>query len=217
MKIVPATFPGAAFPPETKVVFETEPGRRQHGTVQRLLHRYASVAAMDGTRWKVPYRLLRVSERGNPDAAPAMTLPQIEALALRLLQKHAQESGLAARWRFGFDLAPARGGICRHSEKLITLSVTYCLKASESEIADTLLHEIAHAIVGPRHGHDAVWKATARKIGCTATRCHTVEHTLPRWKGTCGCDKVWTRQRLTRRSRTGSCGTCGERIAWKRT
>lgn len=37
---------------------------------------------------------------------------------------------------------------------------------------DTIRHEYAHALVwlrepGSRHGHDAVWKAACREVGCT--------------------------------------------------
>ena len=194
MKILRAEFIGVSFPPETKVWFENQTGSRRDGTVQRLFPRYARVAAEDGTLWKVPYRLLKVRE---PIQEPAMTLSEIDTLGNQLLQEHEDKNDLEPGWRFGFDLAPARGGICRHTEKQITLSVTYCLKASEAEIVDTILHEIAHAIVGPQHGHDAVWKAAAQRIGCTAERCHRVEHTLPRWRGQCGCGKQWKRQRLT--------------------
>ena len=145
-----------------------------------------------------------------------MLLSEIDTLGNQLLQEHEDKNGLEPGWKFGFDLAPARGGICRHTEKRITLSVTYCLKASELEIIDTILHEIAHAIVGPGHGHDAVWKAAAQRIGCTAERCHRVQHTLPRWRGQCRCGKQWKRQRLTRQSRTGLCPACGDKIQWKR-
>ena len=162
MKILRAEFIGASFPPETKVWFENQTGSRRDGTVQRLFPRYARVAAEDGTLWKVPYRLLKVRE---PIQEPTMTLFEIDALGNQLLQEHEDKNDLEPGWRFGFDLAPARGGICRHTEKQITLSVTYCLKASKSEIVDTILHEIAHAIVGPQHQHDAVWKAAAQRIG----------------------------------------------------
>ena len=213
MKILTADFLGASFPPETKVWFETQTGNSRNGTVQRLFPRYARVAAEDGTLWNVPYRLLKVRE---PIQKPAMTLPEIDTLGNQLLQEHEDKSGLALGWQFGFDLAPARGGMCRHTEKQITLSVTYCLKASEAEILDSILHEIAHAIVGPGHGHDAVWKAAAQRIGCTAKRSHRVQHTIPRWRGQCGCGKQWKRQRLTQRSRTGLCPACGDKIQWKR-
>ena len=84
-----------------------------------------------------------------------MTLFEIETLGKHCIREHEAKSGLKAGWRFGFDLAPARGGICRYATKQITLSVSYCLKASKQEVIDVLLHEIAHAIVGPGHGHDA--------------------------------------------------------------
>ena len=74
-----------------------------------------------------------------------------------------------------------RGGVCRHEERRIDLSVSFCQRATRAEIEDTLLHEIAHAIVGYEHRHDDVWKAKAREIGCTAERCHQVTHTVARW------------------------------------
>ena len=38
-------------------------------------------------------------------------------------------------------------------------------KDNEEDIKDTVLHEIAHAIVGSQHHHDYVWKACCNKIG----------------------------------------------------
>ncbi len=145
-----------------------------------------------------------------------MTLSDIETLGINLIREHEKNSGLEAGWKFAFDLAPARAGICRYTEKQITVSVTYCQKASKAEIVNTILHEIAHAIVGPNHGHDAVWKAVAKRIGCTAERCHRVQHTPPRWSGKCGCGKQWKRQRLSQRTRTGLCPSCGNKIVWRR-
>ena len=88
----------------------------------------------------------------EPILLPAMMLFEIDTLANQLLRKHEDKSVLEPGWK----LAPACGGVCRHVEKQITLSVTFCLKASKAEIEDTILHEIAHAIVGPGHGLDAV-------------------------------------------------------------
>lgn len=42
-------------------------------------------------------------------------------------------------------------------------------KDHEEDIKDTVLHEIAHAIVGGKHHHDCVWKACCNKIGCSPT------------------------------------------------
>ena len=213
LKVITADFPGAAFPPETKVAFTHKNSIRINGTVIELGLRRAQVATQDGRHWNVPYSLLMVT---RPVEKPAMTLQEIETLAKQLIRKHEKESGLEPGWKFGFDLAPSRGGICCYTEKLITLSVTYCLKAWKAEIEDTILHEIAHAIAGYEHGHDAVWEETAYRIGCTAIRCHTVNHTLPRWHGHCGCQEPRKRQRLTQRLRNAKCLACGQKIDWKR-
>lgn len=39
-------------------------------------------------------------------------------------------------------------------------------KDNGEDIKDTVLHEIAHAIVGGKHHHNNVWKACCNKIGC---------------------------------------------------
>lgn len=213
MRIVNADFVGAAYPPGTSVSFAIQTGDTLHGTVQRLLPRRAQVATKQGTLWNVPYTILTVTESME---ASAMSLIEVEAIGERLIQKHEAESRLKSGWQFAFDLAPERAGSCRYGKKQITLSVTYCLKASKEEIVDTILHEIAHAIVGPKHGHDATWKAAAQQIGCTAERCHHVQHTLPRWRGRCGCGQEWKRQRLTQRARTSRCRKCKGNIEWKR-
>lgn len=34
---------------------------------------------------------------------------------------------------------------------------------------DTVAHEVAHALVGPAHGHDAVWRRKAVELGGSGT------------------------------------------------
>lgn len=212
MPIVTSEFPGAAFPPGTRVSFRTKAGL-QEGTVQKLLSCRARIVTQHDGLWNVPYGALT---HAAPATAPAMPLKEVEVLGLRLIRKHQSMNGLKKGWKFAFDLAPVRGGVCRYKEKLIALSVTYCLKASKEEITDTILHEIAHAIVGPNHGHGEAWKSVARRIGCTAKRCHQVDHTPPRWQGACPCGKEWKRQRLSQRSRSGRCPKCKKSITWRR-
>ena len=213
MRIVTADFAGAACPPGTKVSFTIKTGGKLQGTVQRLFPQRARVATQQGGQWNVPYSLLTVIV---PTQEPAMPLTEVAAVGKHLIQEHETKSGIEPGWQLVFDLAPARGGSCRYREKQITLSVTYCLKASRTEIVDTILHEIAHAIVGPNHGHDATWKAAARRIDCTAERCHHVQHTPPRWYGRCGCGQQWERQRLSQGLRTSRCRKCKGTIEWKR-
>ena len=76
--------------------------------------------------------------------------------------RHLTTSAPATRWRFRFESARSRAGVCRQNTRIIALSVSYVLRAPWDDIRDTLLHEIAHAIVGPGHGHDAAWQTAAR-------------------------------------------------------
>lgn len=208
---ITADFPGAAAPPGSRVRF-TNGGQSITGVVAELQAARAVVLAGDEGRWQVPYRLLEVVERVP---ARECTLADVESLARRLFTRHQTQSGLGTQWTFGFDLSTTRAGVCRYRDRRIDLSVSYCLRATRADIENTLLHEIAHAIAGAEHGHNAVWQAKAREIGCTAERCHEVTHTVSRWIGDCGCRR-WFRQRLSRRLRHGAiCKACGRTIAWR--
>lgn len=209
---IDATFAGAACPPGSCVTFAAG-GQRHAGVVTRLGRHRADVAVADGKRWAVPYAAVDVVER----APSHCTLAQVEAVAQRLLSEHAATGGLAHGWTFGFDLAPRRAGVCRYDAKRIDLSVSFCLRAPLAEVEDTLLHEIAHAIVGPKHGHDATWRTTAQAIGCSGARSHTVTHSVANWVGECGCGQQWLRERLRRDMAQGArCPACRAHIRWRR-
>lgn len=124
-------------------------------------------------------------------------------LARHMLAQH----GLKG-WSVGLDRAKTRAGACHYSRKLITLSGPLTRLHSEDDVRDTVLHEIAHALVGPRHRHDAVWRAKALEIGCTGQRCVPVD--APRvsgdWVGTCPSGHEVHRHR--RPARPQSCSKC---------
>ena len=161
----------------------------------------------------MPYPVIRsVESRPNVECS----LPEVERMGKSLLARHCSRAELDAQWTFGFDLATTRAGVCRYRERRINLAVSYCLAASRAEIEDTILHEIAHAIVGPRHHHNAVWKAKAREIGCQGERCHRVQQSVPKWVGECGCGSQWFRQVLQRRMvGTRACPQCRGVITWR--
>ena len=211
---ITADFPGAACPPRSVIRFVGHGGRERRARVTSIRARAAHAIDAAGVEWKVPYSsILSVDDAPVPEC----TLYEIHALGNRLLSSFQANGGLPARWVFGFDLATSRAGVCRYAERRIDLSVSYCLAATRAEIEDTVLHEIAHAIVGPRHNHDAVWKAKAREIGCAGERCHRVQHSTPRWIGECGCGQQWFRQTLQRRiMRNRACGKCNGVIRWRR-
>ena len=120
------------------------------------------------------------------EAEPALLRPLSDTI--EMATKLMQEYGLVG-WRVKLDHARRRAGQCDYNTKVISLSRLYARNADKNHICDTILHEIAHALVGPNHGHDAVWRQKAREIGCTATRCHTLNFAKARWQMKCpnGC------------------------------
>ncbi len=132
-----------------------------------------------------------------------MDLGRAFAMAEDLVREH----GLAG-WRVELDAAKRRAGVCRFDTRVIGLSGPLVRLHGAEEVRDTVLHEIAHALVGPRHGHDQVWRATAQRIGCTGRRCVPAE--APRiagpWLGICAAGHVLDRHR--RPERVIACSQC---------
>ena len=115
-------------------------------------------------------------------------------------------------WSVRLDNARRRAGQCDYTRRVISLSRHYVRHADTAHIHDTILHEIAHALVGPHHGHDAVWRRKAREIGCSATRCHTLTFATAPWVMRCpnGCFEV-----ARHRRKSGLvCATCRTPVAF---
>ena len=73
---------------------------------------------------------------------------EIRKLAMDLLAFHNLPD-----WSFAFNRRKQALGLCVYHRKCIELSVYFVKRNSHEEILDTILHEIAHALVGPGHGH----------------------------------------------------------------
>ena len=56
-------------------------------------------------------------------------------------------------------------GRCCYSEKWILLSRYLIPKCKDEYTKNTIIHEIAHALVGPGHAHDEVWYKKFMEIG----------------------------------------------------
>ena len=141
--------------------------------------------------------ILRSNQIAGPTTSTEAVLEPVHAIhrpladAIETAAELMQEHGLTG-WRVKLDHARRRAGQCDYNTKVISLSRLYVRVAEKDHIRDTILHEIAHALVGPRHGHDAVWRKKAREIGCTATRCHNLNFSKARWVMQCpnGCFSV---------------------------
>ena len=211
METVGKTFAGARTPVGTTVEFDAR-GRRIRAKVAELHGKNAILAAGEAGRWRVPYSAMRIVK---PSPGQRRELHQADRLIQDLMVRQKVYHGLADEWSATFDLAAGRAAICYFKEKLICLAVSYCMTAREEELIDTVLHEVAHALVGPQHNHDRVWKLAARRIGCTAERCTAVTHTAGKWIGRCQCARPILRKRLTRGMRTTArCPVCRTKIVW---
>ena len=117
-------------------------------------------------------------------------------------------------WKLELDHAKVRAGACHFTEKKISFSRNFIKYADDLDINDTILHEIAHALVGPNHGHDSVWKTMAKKIGCSAKRCHTLEFSDYKWVRFC-TNHCWE-QKTHRRKSNLVCKKCGAPVIYKK-
>ena len=97
-----------------------------------------------------------------------MLIDDAEATARTLMDDHGLEE-----WTFGFNRAIGRAGICYTSRKHISLSKPLTEARTAEEVTMTILHEIAHALVGPRHAHDNVWRRTFIELGGNGSRTYT--------------------------------------------
>ena len=132
-----------------------------------------------------------------------MDLRDAFAMAEYLLEVHGLDD-----WEVAYDNAKRRAGICRFDDRVLGLSAPLTAVHSEDDVRDTILHEVAHALVGPRHGHDATWRGMARRIGCSGERCVSPDSPTPpaAWLG--ACPGGHTLERHRRPERVLTCGLC---------
>ena len=137
-----------------------------------------------------------------------MQLSEAHDLAERFLDFH--ELTLRG-WTFRFNRNKRRLGVCKQDERRIELSEHYVRHNNREHVIDTILHEIAHALVGTQHGHDDVWKSMCLRIGASPASCSSTA-VMPEgyWQARCpGCTTVFTRHRRPRRLRGRYCVACG--------
>lgn len=136
-----------------------------------------------------------------------MDLRDAFALAEHLLVRHGLHD-----WQVAYDNAKRRAGVCRYRDKTIGLSAPLTALHTHDDVRDTILHEIAHALAGPEHGHDAHWRRVAMGIGCSGERCVSTDspRVAAAWLGVCSAGH--TQERHKRPERVTTCGTCSNRF-----
>ena len=123
-------------------------------------------------------------------------------------------------WMFAFNSNLRRAGVCRHPfvrknvsrPGTIELSAHFVNLNDEAEVRDTILHEIAHALAGKGHGHNAVWRKKCLEVGARPERCYGEHVEMPKgkWSASCpSCSKVFHRHRRPKAHRVIWCAKCG--------
>jgi predicted SprT family Zn-dependent metalloprotease len=124
--------------------------------------------------------------------------------ALNLMEDMMQLHGLHG-WKAIINNNRSRLGYCHWYKKTIALSTYHATGSSDDAIMNTILHEIAHALVGPSSDpHGPAWQRKALEIGCNAQRCG-VMNAPKKFTGHCpSCKKEYQVNRRT----TFACGDC---------
>lgn len=120
-------------------------------------------------------------------------------------------------WKIAFNNAKSTAGICNYSKRTIFLSRFYLKHNDVDKVWDTITHEVAHALVGPGHGHNRVWRTQHIRLGGSGNRTFSLEGNVKeeyarssKWTGTCpkNPNHTFSRNRLTQTARNGSCSRC---------
>jgi predicted SprT family Zn-dependent metalloprotease len=145
----------------------------------------------------------------------SLTLADARELGRSLLDAH----GLAD-WSVRLCRSKRTLGRCVYDARVIELSVHLVQRNGLEAVRDTILHEIAHALVGPGHGHDAAWREMCRRVGARPERCSS-EADMPegRWQAVCpACGLRHHKYRRPKRVRGWYCGRCGAehgKLVWQ--
>lgn len=115
-------------------------------------------------------------------------------------------------WSFAFDNAKRRAGLCNYTTKRISVSRYLAGRYEDDEIHQILLHEVAHAMAGPKAGHGPRWKAIGKEIGYEGKRLHdgAIAEEHASWIGHCPAGHEFFRYRAP--TRVSACAKCAKRF-----
>lgn len=116
----------------------------------------------------------------------AMSEREIAQLAYELLDENGVED-----YSVTFSKRLTRViGRCDYVRRELTFASKIAAINDRSLMDDVVRHEVAHAVVGRGHGHDATWKAAARRLGAKPRACVNSDEIVSvpsnnRWVATC--------------------------------
>ena len=129
---------------------------------------------------------------------------RVLALAERKMAEHLD----VEVWRFKWDNAKRRAGLCNYRDKTISISTYHAQVHSFDETMQVVLHEIAHALCGKDAAHGKKWLETAKSIGYRAERFtgKEIATEFAPWVGFCPAGHEHFRYRKP--TRQLACGLC---------
>ena len=136
-----------------------------------------------------------------------MNLKDVTTLVEDVFKKHNLTD-----WKFTFSTSKRAFGDCNSYFKKIRLSKVLCELNEEKHVIDSLMHEIAHALVGVKQRHNVIWKLKCREIGANPERCYSSKDVImPPAKHIyrCpGCGKDFNYNRLLKEHNRTACAIC---------
>ena len=142
-----------------------------------------------------------------------MNLSDAEAIINSLMLEYAQNLN-GWKWEWSQRMYHSFGKTI-YKDKILRFSKTATQHGTAEDFRDTVLHEIAHVLAGPRAGHGRLWKRAAYAIGAkpvrTAKSVYTEEvkkqlYRKPKYSATCGvCQTLHTLKKKPRESATYLC------------
>jgi predicted SprT family Zn-dependent metalloprotease len=123
-----------------------------------------------------------------------------------------KEHGLIEKeWTYRYAKTRRFLGRCYFHQKVIEISI-YHIFSPGANYLDTIKHEIAHALVGPKiQAHGKEWKLMAASIGAFPRACaYKSSMIYHRYKANCpNCGQEFHRNKKPRKLRMYWCTKCG--------
>lgn len=165
----------------------------------------------------------RVARSLAPTSADLSHLGRMSDMAIFLMDKHGLRPGEPDGWNFEWSATmTSTAGLCDSEKRKLRFSIQLFALWTDDQCEETILHEIAHALVPASWGrhHTPEWRAMAIKIGCSGKRCwgsngearitsprRSPSRPSGRWMGTCPCCRKKFRVGSGRKTRY-SCPKC---------
>lgn len=120
-------------------------------------------------------------------------------------------------WTFKWMTTKRLGGECNHTDKVLRFSVDWVRLNDEIFLRNLVTHEIAHALLGARHGHGPAWKRMHRSLGGDGMRCIDTasqpDAVAPagRYTGVCAAGHMFSAHRTLKNMWARGCSRCSKK------